>query len=496
MQGYQGRIAPACGMFSAVILGITAIFAFNPRTAEAVPSFARQTGQPCATCHTAFPELTPYGRAFKLGGYTAVGTRCGDMGLGGSTKDGTGSGAPKETQIPIAVMVNPTFTHIQKDLPGKPAPFYTYNDNAQVQETSVFVAGQIYCNLGAFIQTTYVRADDRIVLDNTDVRYANTTKAAGIDVLYGVTANTSPTVQDVWNTTPVWSFPYTGAEGALAPGGSAATMIEGTFAGRAGGVGGYLWLNRMFYAELTGYASLNNRALTTLGYDPTDGSPRIDGIAPYWRFAFEKTWDEHSLMFGTFGMTADLKPTQEGTPGLLAFPGITDRFTDIGIDTQYQYIGDTHAFTLRGSYIWEKQKLSGEFGAGETSNLKNTLDSLKLSGTYIHNRTYSFTAGYFDVHGSSDALLYGNAINGNGFSNNSSPNTNGWTLDAAYLPFSFGGPKEWPWLNARIGVNYTHYNKLDGSISNFNGEGSPTPPPPSRNPGDNDTTYVYTWIAF
>ena len=30
--------------------------------ALALPSFARQTGQPCATCHTAFPQLTPYGR--------------------------------------------------------------------------------------------------------------------------------------------------------------------------------------------------------------------------------------------------------------------------------------------------------------------------------------------------------------------------------------------------------------------------------------------------
>jgi len=33
--------------------------AFAPHSAEAIPSFARQTGQPCASCHTAFPELTP-----------------------------------------------------------------------------------------------------------------------------------------------------------------------------------------------------------------------------------------------------------------------------------------------------------------------------------------------------------------------------------------------------------------------------------------------------
>jgi hypothetical protein len=42
-------------------------------SAQALPSFARQTGQPCGTCHTDFPALTPYGRRFKLLGYTTGG---------------------------------------------------------------------------------------------------------------------------------------------------------------------------------------------------------------------------------------------------------------------------------------------------------------------------------------------------------------------------------------------------------------------------------------
>ncbi len=39
------------------------------------------------------------------------------------------------------------------------------------------------------------------------------------------------------------------------------------------------------------------------GYDPT--ASRLDGSAPYWRLAYEKTWDKNSLMFGTFGMFAN-----------------------------------------------------------------------------------------------------------------------------------------------------------------------------------------------
>ena len=44
-----------------------------PRESSALPAFARQTGQNCVACHAGgqFPELTPYGRMFKLTGYTA-----------------------------------------------------------------------------------------------------------------------------------------------------------------------------------------------------------------------------------------------------------------------------------------------------------------------------------------------------------------------------------------------------------------------------------------
>src|SRR6202043_3007837 len=55
-----------------VVLAAITMIGFT-RPAEALPSYARQTGQPCGTCHTDFPGLTPYGRAFKLGGYTAGG---------------------------------------------------------------------------------------------------------------------------------------------------------------------------------------------------------------------------------------------------------------------------------------------------------------------------------------------------------------------------------------------------------------------------------------
>src|SRR5450759_3792269 len=63
-------IVTAAAIFGFVFSAVT--FGTIP-PADALPSFARQTGQPCGTCHTDYPGLTPYGRLFKLGGYTAGG---------------------------------------------------------------------------------------------------------------------------------------------------------------------------------------------------------------------------------------------------------------------------------------------------------------------------------------------------------------------------------------------------------------------------------------
>src|ERR1700681_468726 len=39
-------------------------------SARAVPSYSRQRGLPCSSCHYAPPELNAFGRQFKLEGYT------------------------------------------------------------------------------------------------------------------------------------------------------------------------------------------------------------------------------------------------------------------------------------------------------------------------------------------------------------------------------------------------------------------------------------------
>src|SRR3989442_12339170 len=44
----------------------------SPALAQAVPSFARQTGLECGNCHLSWLELSSVGREFKLGGDTLM----------------------------------------------------------------------------------------------------------------------------------------------------------------------------------------------------------------------------------------------------------------------------------------------------------------------------------------------------------------------------------------------------------------------------------------
>jgi len=438
----------------AVVIGAGLLI--KPPAASAVPSFARQTGQPCATCHTAFPELTPFGRRFKLGGYTM------------------GGGLTFEEAPPIAAMLIPTFTHTERNQDSPPTPDTHTNNNTVLQQASVFYGGTIYGNLGAFIQGTYDRATQHVFLDNTDIRYADTTKLFGLDLLYGVSVNNNPSVQDVWNTTPAWGFPYIASTLApqFAPPG---TMIEGSLAGKVVGTGIYTFWNDMLYLEGSAYQNLSQQTLRVLGEPGISGSNSIGGAAPYWRAAFEYDLGEHSLEVGTFGMFANELPGR--VPGF----GF-DQLLDVGFDAQYQYIGDPHSVTVKLTHIRENQQLNSTFFQGDSSNLYNTLESFRTSISYVYDHTYSLTAAYFSVYGSADAGLFGATSLAN------SPDGKGLIFDAAYLPFSKDGPSVWPWANARIGVSYTHYLKLFGGVNNFDGA--------SHNASQNNTVFLYTWIAF
>src|ERR1700730_13523427 len=146
-------------LVSAATIAAVLVIGLSPRRAVSLPLYARQTGQACATCHTAFLELTPFGRRFKLGGYTLDG--------------GDWKGPP------FAVMLQPTFTNTQAAQPGGAAPGFGVNNNLVMQQMSLFTGGRITDNLGAFIQGTYDGVSRRFGWGQTEIPYPATVNLRG-----------------------------------------------------------------------------------------------------------------------------------------------------------------------------------------------------------------------------------------------------------------------------------------------------------------------------
>jgi hypothetical protein len=454
-----------------------AILTFTAPVALAVPSFARQTGMACEACHTVFPELTHFGRVFKANGYTLT-----------NLKQVRGVSGKKEELLslsqtpPLSIMVQISDTQLKGSLPdvsNPAAPGLAQNGTAGFpQQVGLFYAGKIAPNFGAFLQITYSNSSGTIGIDNTDLRFADVMVLPDSSPLtYGVSLNNNPTVQDLWNTTPAFGFPYTASNATVSP--LANTAINGTFAQSVAGLSAYVFWNESLYAEFGGYRSAKQGQTNALtgAAGPLDGTASnvISGVAPYWRVAYERNWERHSIEAGLYGLNIKLFPGN-GAP----LSGPTNRFDDVAEDLQYQYISDENQFSLLATRIHEKMTLDASYPAA-TANPSDTLTQWRSSATYYFRRKIGGTVSYFSTTGSSDPGLYpANAPGGPGVttSANGSPETKGWQAEVNYLP----------WLNVKLQVQYTWYNKFNGSGTNYDGAG--------RSASDNNTLYLLLWFAY
>ncbi len=440
-----------------VSLPALALVAQIPTNAEAVPSFARQTGVSCATCHTtAFgPALTSFGRDFKLKGYTMS------------------SGAQQKLP-PVSVMVLGSFTNTKADQDGGAAPGFDDNDNLALDEVSLFYAGRIASKVGVFSQFTYDDVEHHgSQWDIVDLRYADSTMLGKHSVVYGLSLNNTPTSQDLWNSTPAWGFPPVGS--ALAPTPAAAPILEGAFDGTVVGLSGYAMFNDMIYAEVGAYKMLANNWQRNFGIssDAVAEESPIDGLAPYWRVTLQHDFGPHYTSLGLIGMTADVEPGGDSSAG-------TDRYTDLGLDATYQFTTGSHIFTANLSYIHEQQDLDASHALEAASSTSNDLNTVRGNAGWIYQQTYALTAGAFVINGDSDSLVYAD-------SRTNSPDSQGYTLQAEYIPFGKGDPMT-SWTNVRVGLQYTYYTKFDGSTDDYDGSG--------RSAEDNNTLFAFVWLNF
>lgn len=442
-----------------LVLGLLALL---PPAAHAVPAYARQTGQNCVACHAGgqFPELTPYGRFFKLTAFT------------------TGNHV-----LPLSVMADFGLNKTRNTKSADPNSDFPEDSRLIFQDASLFLAGKITDNLGVFAQATYDNYAEQkpdghwsghTSADNMDFRYADRLIDPSNDLIFGVTVNNNPSVEDVWNSSPAWGYPYSGGTFAITP--AAAPLITDGLGQQVAGAGVYALWNDTLYAAITGYRDADGPfSFMSFGIDDAD-KVKLHGVAPYWRLALTHQWGPHNAMIGTFGLLADVYPDNTHTSGP------TSRYRDIGFDAQYQYLLDPHTVTAQASYITEKTDWASPLIGGDVSNASDKLRQLQFKGSYVYEGKYGASLTYLDVTGSSDANLYpaldgGDPIPISGSAHNS-PNTRVWIPELFYTPVQ----------NLRVGLQYWDYALYNGGSSNYDGAG--------RSAKDNNTLFLYAWLVY
>jgi hypothetical protein len=445
--------------------GLAILALLIPHPARAVPSFALQTGQPCTSCHVGAygPQLTAYGQAFKIGGYTQTG------------------GEGWQSAIPVSFMLLGSYSDTTKGQGGPASDHYGSNGTFAMDQISAFLAGRITDYAGGFVQATFNGIKSTGHLDNTDLRVTAPFDFNDTELRLGLDVNNGPTVQDPFNASYAWGYPYVAST--LVPTPAAQPLLAGGLIGSSIGATAYAWYDRAVYLEAGLYNTFGPRLLALTGNAYGPGSTA--GASPYVRAAYEWNWNGQSAYVGGIFLHSDINP---GT-GAFSSDGSMghNRYTDYAFDGGYQFIGDgTHVVSLTAIYNHEDQNLASAFAGGTSSQASNTLDQVRATASYYYQQTYGLTVGWQKTFGTANPLLYPSApLTG---SANGKPDSNAFIFEADWVPF--GKLDSWaqPWVNLKLGAQYTLYTQFNGGTKNYDGFG--------RAASDNNAIYLFAWLIF
>lgn len=452
----------------AVLAGVSFVaiaFAGARQPASAVPSFGQQTGQTCASCHVGGfgPELTKFGREFKLGGYTMR----------------------TQAAIPVGAISTASWTHTRKDQ-DEPPEHLSRNNNLVLDDLGVYLGGGIGSHFGGYAEVAYEGVERNTHLEMLDLRAVTPAKLFGADSTLGVTLNNAPTIEDPWNTLTMWSFPYTDSEAAEGP--DAAPLID-MIMGRVVGLTGYGWIGGKAYLALGGYTSPSRGTLRFIGEDPADPG-KVDGIAPYGRAAWQTDLAGGTFQIGASAFKANIFPMRDRSSGY------SDHYTDLGIDSSW--LKDLKSDTLSLNFRYEHEKgdlrascVLGLVGMGDEDETVGGAAVEDVGCARYHLNQLRATAGYSwhgKIGGSLSAFSTTGSRNYNLYEGNGRPDSNGLMGQIDFTPWGAGNSPLGPRFNARIGVQYTVYGKFNGRRHNFDLAG--------RNAADNNKLRVFTWVSF
>jgi hypothetical protein len=432
------------------------VAALNPPKAEAVPSYARQTGLACSGCHYTPPELNPAGRRFKLLGYVDKADESKVVKAEGGKKR---AALDLLASLPLSAMLETSFTSTKSPVPS------TQNGSVEFpQDVSLFLSGAWTTHIGSFVQMTYDTQDNHFGIDMADVRYANKTTVGGKELVYGLNVNNNPTVEDLWNSTPAWGYSWVADDWAPTP---TAAPILASLGQDVAGFGGYAMWNNHLYFDAALYRSQHVGAAQP--NSGTDFEFNIRGLAPYWRVAYQQLTGKTQYEFGAYGMH------MRSSTG--AITGLEDSFTDYAVDAQIdRTLLRTDLLSIRGTFIRENSNLAARADLEAASPGNHHLNTFMANAEYHMGNKYSATFGWFDTNGTVDTLLYPQGdISG---SANGDPKSSGYIAN-----FGF-----WPWQNLQLSAQYTGYTRFNGGTTNYDAAG--------RNASSNNTFYLVARFLF
>jgi hypothetical protein len=454
-------------------------------TSFALPTFSRQTEQPCSVCHLNFGELTHEGRQFKLTGYTKG-----------------------KSVIPLSATATASVTKIQNTSSSiAPDIFLAKNNVPMIEEANLYLAGKYWEDIGGYLKWTSSFANTNPIygssgvqtgtkvgqdtfLDASEIRFAKESMIGREKVNWGVSLNNSPSVQDLWSTSTVYGFPYRTSSlqnawgiGQFGP----TTLVDGGLNSQVFGVSAYAMFDDSIYLEISDYVK------STPGWATIATASNFNTVAsgnnPYWRLAWNKNSSENSFMLGTFGMNTNLV-RDPFVPG-----SAKGNYFDYGFDTQFQHITNTHSYSAQATVVYEFVNWGGRSVGRSHDNQNSNLVTIKTKATYDYLRKYGTSIFAFSSKGTIDNLYWNynpdptvitGACNQNislltYCSLSGSPNTTGSGFELYYDPIPY----------VHIVYQQTYYQTfLGGSKFVDNSAGL------QRNASDNNLSYFYITVSY
>jgi hypothetical protein len=394
------------------VLGFVLSVMLMPYTSHAVPSYARQVKKPCTACHTIWPNLTQYGRQFKVKAYTDVSQEWEMI-----TKDNMNLA----TTMPLSGRVV-FYPLVRQDNA-------TRDGSTQIDSVALFLASRVFDYAGVFASAEWSPDSDTIGMPTAKMAFQyplGEGNTVGVVFFKGLSSAADPfnalggrDRMLSWGDeskplvlTAGWTFDFAseGNIGTVAHGYFLGNRLYAAVGAMRGGVSADALNNN------TAFNNIDPAVTTTVSSnDPNDG---------YFRLAWDQKLPNGAITFGATYYDG----TQRIVTPTFYDSNVTRCYVDVSLEQNY---GENHLFEVQALHGNGKDK--NVFGGGEERNF----DGLYVEGSYFYDRKFGVVAAINDIK-FKDVLV--------GDATGHQDKIGSWLVSLNFLP----------WLNTKFALQYAH----------------------------------------